>query len=609
MDFWAHQEDARRRTVRLVALYCVLMAVFSLLAGYALDLVWQGFVEGREPSLTALLLQPRPYCIALGFLALVGLLCQFSPASLSAGGKSVAESLRGTLVTPQTTNPGERRLMNVVEEMALASGMPVPPVYILKNESGINAFAAGGTINDAVIGVTRGTVDLLDRDELQAVIGHEFSHILNGDMKLDLRFVKLLFGLMCLADFCGAVMHGLSRGSHRSRGGRDRNKGLAFLLLLVLIVYLAGLVMAFMGSVIQAAVNRQREYLADASSVQFTRSDALASALKKIGGLSRGGSLTATPMTASYRHLFFCSIHSGLFSTHPPLETRIRRIDPRWDGKFPRLEPGGRVVDDDFEPASPGPSSGKLTANRAEDLLRQACRDPLDASRVVLALLLDEKETIRKQQLGFLADGTAAQRVREYRTAVETLPGDTFLPLVELAIPALKNFSAGQFAAYRRTLENVIHADGVFSFREWAVYQLIISQAGAQFTPLERSRPGSETEAAATVLSALARLAPDGGKARRAFDAGSKILAATVSFHTDTLDPGDLSASIAVLAASSPGQKKTFMRAAAAVVTHDSRIDPEETVFLRILSLCLGAPVPPLSIGAENDPWTKYRSR
>lgn len=360
MDFWTHQEEARRKTARLITVYIVLVIALALLAGYAIDLLWREVIgqdaypvtpqypmqpDFRHGTTWQGTYSPAPsswydaffsapfYCGALGLLALTGIFCLCSPASLSSGGKSVAESLNGMLIPQQTRDPGERRLLNVVEEMALASGMSVPPVYVLKNESGINAFAAGCTINDAVIGVTQGALTHLTRDELQAVIGHEFSHIRNGDMKLDLRFVQLLFGLMCLADFCSMVMRSFSHNTSRRRD-RDSNKAVVLLMLVVLIVYIAGGIMAFAGKLVQRAVNRQREFLADASSVQFTRNTALASALKKIGGLAQGSRLYNTAMTGSFRHLFFCSIHAGLFDSHPPLATRIRRIDPHWDGKF-----------------------------------------------------------------------------------------------------------------------------------------------------------------------------------------------------------------------------------------------------------------------------------
>ncbi len=634
MDFWAHQEDARRRTARLIAIYAALVIVLALLAGYAIDALWREFLwdydsPGSDPSswYDAFLDAPL-YCGSLGLLALTGILCLFSPASLSSGGKSVAESLNGMLVARQTKDPDERRLLNVVEEMALASGMPVPPVYVLKDESGINAFAAGCTINDAVIGVTKGALAHLTRDELQAVIGHEFSHIRNGDMKLDLRFVQLLFGLMCLSDFCGAVLRGLSRGSSHSRS-RDSNRGIAMQFVpVVLVVYITGLIMAFAGSIIQRAVNRQREFLADASSVQFTRNTALASALKKIGGLAQGSRLNNTAMTGNFRHLFFCSIHAGLFDSHPPLAMRIRRIDPQWDGKF--TDPGESSFPQDMAADvgearhdAAGTPGHRSTESEAATLLHGAGREPLDASHVALALLLDGKKDIQARQLGLLPDERARAAVLRFKQAFDALPGGSYLTLVEQSVPALKNLSASQFADFHGLLTAFIHADKKVTLKEWLLYQLIVRQVGAQYLPRpDRKRAGSRriAEAAGTVLSALSVLTPGADAAKDAFDRGADLLNLPSSIAGNIGQ--QLDAGMAVLAAAPDREKAAFMRAAARVVTHDNLISPQETMFLRVLSLCLGIPAPlPAGDGSRDpdapqpraddagDPWASFRSR
>ncbi|MCC8193247.1 MAG: M48 family metallopeptidase [Deltaproteobacteria bacterium] len=624
MDFWAHQEDAKRRTARLVVLYAVMVALFALVTGFTLDFIWRHFVvnsayfRGHNPFTSSV-----PYSCATFILALVGILCLFSPASLSAGGRSVAEALKGTLVPAQARNPGERRLLNVVEEISLASGMPVPPVYILEREKGINAFAAGRSINDAVVGVTRGALDQLSRDELQAVVAHEFSHILNGDMRLNLRFVRLFFGLMCLSDFSATVLRWLARGSSRRGGSRKGNKGLALLILLAVVVYLFGVVMAFVGTIIQAAVNRQREFLADASSVQFTRSTALASALKKIDGLSKGSKLANTAMTGSYGHLFFCSIHAGLFDTHPPLAERIRRLDPLWEGISASAQgvasSGAEPEDDRNAPdqweqlrnrsgaavawlgqvrgISPLPEKEErihpFTADEAEILLRGACREPLEASYMILGLLLDARDAVRDKQLASMSGSDAPQAVQTYHRAFSSLKRDLWLPLVELAIPALKTLSEEQFRAFCGQMTVFINADGVFSCREWVLQQLIRSQAGAQFESQLAFARKRVPDAAAMVLSALAKLSPDADAARRAFDDGRKYMTEASGFVETLLSPEKLSGCVAVLAGSPAKVKLRFIRAASRIVMHDGRIDPEEAMFLRLLSLCLGIPVPP----------------
>ena len=227
----------------------------------------------------------------LGTLIVIGIGSAFKTAELSKGGSAVAQMLDGRLINSNATEANERKLLNVVEEMAIASGIPVPQVYLLENEAGINAFAAGHSTGDAAIGVTRGGMQMLSRDQLQGVIGHEFSHILNGDMRLNLRLMGLIFGILCLT-VVGRVLL-------RTRGKKNP------LPLLGLALIVIGLIGVFFGRLIQAAVSRQREFLADAASVQFTRNpDGLAGALKKIGGLESGSKLESRSRPGSQPSVF-----------------------------------------------------------------------------------------------------------------------------------------------------------------------------------------------------------------------------------------------------------------------------------------------------------------
>jgi Zn-dependent protease with chaperone function len=209
--------------------------------------------------------------------------------------------------------------------MALAAGVPMPQVYVLDQDAGINAFAAGHSPEDAAIGITRGGMTLLTRDELQGVIGHEFSHLLNGDMRLNIRIMGVLFGIVCLTVIGRVLLY--------ARGG---NRGRAPMLLLGVALLVIGALGVLFGRLIQAALSRQREMLADASAVQFTRNPAgLAGALRKIG---RVGARIDSPHAGEVSHMFF---ENGLgkpvfgwLATHPPLAERIRALDPGWDGSF-----------------------------------------------------------------------------------------------------------------------------------------------------------------------------------------------------------------------------------------------------------------------------------
>ena len=270
--------------------------------------------------------------VTVGVLAVIFIGSAYKTNELSGGGSSVATLMGGRPVNPNTTDPNERKLLNVVEEMAIASGVPVPQVYVLNDERAINAFAAGHTTGDAAIGVTRGCIELLTRDQLQGVIGHEFSHILNGDMRLNLRLIGVIFGLLCIATIGRVLL------SARSRSSRDNNA----LPLIGLVLVLLGAIGVFFGRLIQAAVSRQREFLADASSVQFTRNPGgLSGALQKIGQYGFGSRLESEH-APDLCHMFFGNgvrePFFGLLATHPPIPDRIRAIDPAWDGKFPRLD-------------------------------------------------------------------------------------------------------------------------------------------------------------------------------------------------------------------------------------------------------------------------------
>ena len=239
----------------------------------------------------------------------------------------VARELGGTPVATDVRDPLRRRYRNIVEEMAIASGVPVPEIYVLEAENGINAFAAGYAPGDAAIAVTRGALETLDRDELQGVVAHEFSHILNGDMRLNIRLMGVLFGIMVLGLIGRLIVRG---GYHTSIVSSRRDRGTPVVLIVGLGLVILGGIGVFFARLIKAGVSRQREYLADASAVQFTRqSEGIANALKKIGGYADGSSITAAdPEEVSHMLFGSGSRLAGLFATHPPLTKRIQALDP-----------------------------------------------------------------------------------------------------------------------------------------------------------------------------------------------------------------------------------------------------------------------------------------
>jgi Zn-dependent protease with chaperone function len=335
MDFFQRQEIARRNT-KLLEVYFVLAVIGIILTTYLAFAVFVGYLGLRHHAFQptseyGFLWNPKLFLgVSVGTLIVIIGGSVFKTSQLAGGGSAVAEMLGGRPISANTRDPDERKLLNVVEEMAIASGTPIPQVYVLPGEETINAFAAGHSTSDMVVCATHGCLKYLTRDELQGVVGHEFSHILNGDMKLNLRLMGLVFGILCIA------MMGRILLDTRGSSSRDRNP----LPLVGLALLAIGGLGVFFGKLIKSAVSRQREFLADASSVQFTRNPAgLSSALQKVGGM---GSRIDDPNAEDASHFFFANglreSFAGIFSTHPRLEDRIRALDPSWDGKFKSVD-------------------------------------------------------------------------------------------------------------------------------------------------------------------------------------------------------------------------------------------------------------------------------
>ena len=678
MDFFARQDQARRKTKWLVA-YFVLAVVLLILAVYAIALVIFSGAPLRHLHSGALI----PYAwwnapvflgSTLGVLAVIFFGSAYKTSELSAGGSAVATLLGGRLVPQTTLNANERKLLNVVEEMSIASGVPMPQVYVLEDERGINAFAAGHTPSDAAIGVTRGCIEMLSRDELQGVIGHEFSHILNGDMRLNLRLIGLIFGLFCLATIGRILLN--------TRGGNSRDRNALPLLGLALVVL--GAIGVFFGRLIQAAVSRQREFLADASSVQFTRNPAgLSGALQKIGRFSLGSRLTSDH-APDLCHMFFGNgLGDSLFgamATHPPIPERIRAIDPAWDGKFAPLTPelaqhvqhaalddlahsprtglestgSGMLAAGENSPREPGvpfldpigtsqlrpvasappviradavlPNLGNpssLHLRSAEQLrdslpenLRAAARDPQLAMVLVLALLLDAGEALRRQQLAGIARQTSpalAARCESLYPAVAAVACRTRLPLVNLALGSLCLLSADEFRQFSATLEWLAGSDGRVELFEFVLQKIIQRHLAVKFIPgrvppvqyytLKPLLPDC-----VVILSALARVGSAAEpEIQTAFSLGVPFLRAPAAAPLGLLPleqcgVAALDAALDRLVGAVPVIKKNLLAACLRVVGADGLILEAEAELLRAVADTLDCPLPPLGIpGDEGD--------
>ncbi|NNM25589.1 MAG: M48 family metallopeptidase, partial [Phycisphaerales bacterium] len=581
--------------------------------------------------------------VGTGTLALVGGGSVYKIAQLRGGGTTVAQRLGGGLVRAEAAGPPERRLLNVVEEMAIASGTPAPPVYLLADEPGINAFAAGYGPGDAVIGVTRGCAERLSRDELQGVVAHEFSHILNGDMRLNIRLMGVLHGILVIGLMGSIILRSLRFRSHGSRRS-DSGSGIVAILALGAGLMLVGSIGTFFGDVIKAAVSRQREFLADASAVQFTRNPGgLAGALKKIGGLSAGSRLQS-PNAKESSHLFFgqgvrFSINA-LFATHPPLEKRIRRLEPAWDGSYPepvatptRAPAATKRRDDDDDDFVFTPlAAGGVTAGAADSAVEHigeitvphlqharqmidelppavvtAAREPYGARAVVFGLLLSRNEPVREAQRARLETLTTEAERREIARvlpALDTLPVTHRLPLIDLTIPTLCGLSPPQFLSFRRVVNELVHADTRIDFFEWLLERILVRHLEPHFVPRRPPRVRHRSfltvrAECGLVLSTVARGGhEDPAVAAAAYTRATRRLGVGLPPPTPgARDLPTLDRALDTLARMSPDLKRRFVTAAAACVVADGVVAPREFELLRGVADSLDCPMPPLLPG------------
>jgi Zn-dependent protease with chaperone function len=632
MDFFKEQDKSRTKTTQLIGLF-ILAVLAVVLAIYAIAVIIMFFHGARQPGFNPASfewIQPR-----LGFWVVsVTLLVIFIGSitkimALAKGGSAVADSLGGRLINASTTDPEERRLINVVEEMSIASGIAVPQVYILDREKGINAFAAGYSHSDAVVAVTRNCLKLLNRDELQGVIAHEFSHILNGDMRLNIRLIGFLSGIMVIANIGYLVL--------RARTG-SRKSG-AQIVLIGIGLIIIGFVGQLFGRIIQAAVSRQREYFADASSVQFTRNPkGIAGALKKIGGLKQGSRIQS-PHAGEICHMFFGKAIRTLFATHPPLTDRIHRLEPGFDGQFipfkisgeepqpevPALEKPDAIaatpavatlaINADSVIKRPGSmTSLDLTHSRQilaaiPDSVKNELSDILGSIAATCALLLDSDPAVRTRQIEDLQKVVPAAVLRQIRFLADELKDlhpQLRLPILDLALPSLRQMSARQYAKFRQIIRILVEADARLSFFEFALQEILAHRLGAIFKRQKREivykNMGSLALDAVNILSKLAHAGhPDEAAAQAAFDLGWKKLDIKDSrwemLPANKVPFSALRVAMKRFALATPAVKQALLDACAHCVLHDRKVTVGEAELLRTTAYALNIPLPPFLEG------------
>lgn len=658
-DFFEQQAVAQRRT-RLLLL-CMALSVVAM-GGIVFGALWavRSVLLLRVPPGAPLppMLRAGPLffwsvTVIAVVVAIAGLL---RTLSLRDGGSSIAELLDARLVSGQPQDGLDRRLLNVVAEMALAAGAPIPQVYVLDRELGINAMAAGWDLGDSVICVTRGCLQRLTRSELQGVVAHEFSHLLHGDARLNLRLMGAVFGMVSLSLLGKQLMR---TGSLTAQRGSS-------LALLGAFIALVGSVGALLGKLVKAAVSRQREYLADAAAVQFTRNpEGIAGALKKIGGFMFGGRLSSTRADEA-EHFFLDDTGSAnswaWLTTHPPLEERIRRLLPTFDGTFVTPPEGlAEAISEASEHASAASASGrpaaqKLTApaqvlpligtgklalesppinpsveptaaaqeapagrapigepgpgeqpdggplQELDPVLRAACENAFSACGLVFALLVSADKNTSHRQAQRIVDNAGARLLAEAQrlhAAVERAPRLVRLTLAIVAAPALRSLSARQKQTLRRTVAALIAEDGKTSVFELVLGYILTEHWSQPRRLLPKANAGLSAyrREVELVISCLAHTgATFADSAPRAFEQAVQRLPGlplSLLEQDPRMLPGFTTA-LDEMRALRPTARAALIDACAQATLADGRVTEDEVTLLRAVCLALDAPLPPL---------------
>ena len=634
MNFFEQQDAARRQSTRLVVLFLLAVVAIVIAVNIVSALAFVG-ISANTATGGGRIMAPRSFYlfVSLATLALIAGGSMVQILSLAGGGASLARMMGARQISAQSNDPAERRLLNVVEEMAIASGIAVPQVFVMDAEQTINAFAAGYSPSQATVVVTRGTLDRLNRDELQGVIGHEFSHVLNGDMRLNLRLMGVLGGILLLTT--------LGRMLASSSSRRD-SKGSSFVLLgfgLIAIGYIG----VFFGRLIQASVSRQREFLADASSVQFTRNpDGIGGALAKIG---QTGSRIGHPRAAAANHMFFGeAIASGfgdLMATHPPVRERLARIYGRpvaiedlvarsapADAAAPHANAAvsGFAGGNDFGRSagerrnaaadaqalvSAGASAviaavGDVSTRHVDyaaslldslpQSVRELTRNVKGSRQAMLGLVVALSGPAKAAQMELLrAGGEDPELVANIAAEVQGLGKLARLPLIALAAPTLKDLVPAERAAFLALLEQLIEADRRVTLEEFVVATMLeaaLGERAGRAVPVNYRALEPLAEDARLVLSLIARATT--GEAAACFNRGVKELGIPLALlDAPAISLVDVKAALARLNQLAPMQKPRLVKALVQCALADGKLTLIDAELLRAICSTLDSPLPP----------------
>ena len=604
MNFYEHQDRAERRTKIIVFLF--LLAVLCIVAAIGVPV---GFASEWNPVAIAV--------TVFVCLLIVGIATTVKLSQLNGGGQVVAQMLGGTALQRDGSDQAERRVQNIVEEMAIASGMPVPPVYLIEDDE-INAFAAGWSADDAVIGVTRGSIEQLNRDELQGVIAHEFSHISHGDMRMNIRLIGVIFGIMVLG-MAGWILvryvgPAVLRSSGRSRskeGAGGAGIGLA-IIVFGLFLALCGAIGTFFGRLIQAAVSRQREFLADASAVQYTRNpDGIGGALRKIGGMAPLKHISSA--VGQCNHMFFSQAMKAVFASHPPVAERVARVEGidaknlvglsrvgEVDGGGVSGFAGGVVLNTIAQNDGIGTEHVKR-AKEAIDMLHPTILDSLQngwSARLVMFALVAADSPQAQQELAKLL---TVEELAEYRDIASVVGGAnpiTRLPMIDLAAPALRSLSKEQLDTFHTTLVSLVKSDGFVERFEWVLISVLQKHTSNTFGDTKiktKRRPfSSYSPELSVVLSTLAYCGTnDPEEARQAFSrASGSVKLGLHILDAESCMMNRVNSALKKLRHLKFVDKRSLIVACELCVTHDDHVTVVEAETLRAIGDILDCPIP-----------------
>lgn len=644
MNFFEHQDRARRNTSILVLYFALAVLAIVASVGLAIYLFLYWSTAGSL-ALRDWLISPGFYWSAGLTLAVIVIGSLHKLWQLRDGGEALAAMLGAREIAPDATFTDERKLRNVVEEMALASGIPAPRTYLLPQEKAINAFVAGYRPSEAIVVVTQGALDQLDRDALQGVIAHEFSHIFNGDMRLNMRLMAILAGILALGKIGEFMLHSTR---YRHSFGRSNNKNQSGLVLLGLALMVIGYIGLFFGRLIKAAISRQRELLADASAVQFTRNPAgLASALITIrnGNGSHLGTVHAEDMS----HMCFgdtVPFHlRSLLATHPPLDERLAAIGPQW---LTRARVRARQAGPTDQPqtgsapaassafvgsSAPAPDAANLRASSTATLrlsasagteqlgyahtlydaipddLKSFLRQPAGARTLVQILAILSSHSDRDSLVAMLSPGTVERQSLLARLEqVAALGTRLRLPLLDLAMPALKQFSASERDDVCRELDALIDADGKVSLFEFTLARLVHEHLRADAGKPLKVRFRRYDQLSDEIRLVLSLLVHASGARDADAEALFERTRSTLLDNSTSLLPlaqcslTSLDTALQNLRDLTPLLKGPLVDTLADAILADNKVQVAELELLRAVCSLIDCPVPPLPVGTGQRP-------